>query len=145
MTQVREHVVDKISRDHDYLISLVAQLQGMCTQVGERENCRNCESVRRNVCQSSVEQLIRNFVEVTLKHNLYESVYMNVCVPKAHRMAHMQAHVDIAEQLKSIRVIFSEDGNCILAIEGIDRVLTTLLEHFEEFDRPLEGFLLAAA
>jgi hypothetical protein len=53
--------------------------------------------------------------------------------------------LSIAQKMKSIRAVFSEDGNCILAIEGIDHVLESLLAHIEEFDQPLEQYLLTAA
>lgn len=145
MLQIPAGAVEKIRRDHDYLIEQVHRIKGLCTESDSRENCLSCPGGRRNVCQGNVEQLILNFVEMTLKHNLIESVYMEEGVPKAHRIAHMAAHVEIAEQLKSIRVIFSEDGNCVLAIEGIDRVMGTLLSHFEEFDLPLESYLLTPA
>jgi hemerythrin len=81
---------------------------------------------------------------MTLKHNLIESMYMEGIVPSAHRIAHNQAHMDIAQQLKEIRVVFSGDGNGIQAIEGIDRVRQTLLTHFQEHDQQLENYLAAA-
>ena len=62
-------------------------------------------------------------------------------VPKAHRLAHNQAHQVIGEQLRAIRLIFSADGNCVLAIQGIDEVLQTLQAHFREFDQHLEAYL----
>lgn len=65
-------------------------------------------------------------------------------VPSAHRIAHNKAHKEIAEQLKAIRVIFSDDGNCVLAIKGIDTVQQSLEAHFKAFDHELERLLLAA-
>jgi hemerythrin len=97
------------------------------------------------VCQGNIEQLIRTFVEITLKHNMIESLYMEDGVPSAHRIAHNQAHLAMAEQMKSIRVVLSEDRNCVLAIEGIDQVLETLKRRFEEYDQLLESYLLMAA
>ena len=63
----------------------------------------------------------------------------------AHRIAHNQAHMEIAQQLKAIRVVFSEDGNCVRAIEGIDRIHQTLQAHFTDYDQQLEAYLLEAA
>lgn len=144
MSAHSEHAVEKIRRDHDYLLTQIQRIKGLCSEHGQRRNCRGCLPSRHNVCQESVEQVILNFVEVTLRHNLVEAVYMEHGVPKAHRHAHLQAHIEIAEQLKAIRIVFAGDGNCVLAIEGVDRALTTLTAHFEEFDRPLEQYLLAA-
>ena len=145
MPPIREQAVEKIRRDHEYLIEMVNRIKGLCTERDIRENCRSCQSGTRNVCQGNVEQLIRSFVEVTLKHNLIESVYMENNVPEDHRTAHMQAHLQIAEQMKTIRAIFSDDGNCVLAIEGIDGVLITLQNHFRDFDLALENYLLEPA
>ena len=145
MPPIREQAVEKIRRDHNYLIEMVDRIKGLCTQRDTRGNCRDCQSGVRNVCQGNVEQLIRSFVEVTLKHNLVETVYMDNGVPEAHRTAHMKAHLRIAEQMKTIRAVFSDDGNCVLAIEGIDNVLDALLAHFNEFDLALENYLLAPA
>ena len=145
MPPIREQAVEKIRRDHEYLIEMVDRIKGLCTQRDSRDNCRSCPAGVRNVCQGNVEQLIRTFVEVTLKHNLIESVYMENGVPEVHRIAHMKAHLKIAEQMKTIRAVFSDDGNCVLAIEGIDDVLDSLLAHFNEFDLALENYLLAPA
>ena len=127
------------------MIELARRIKSLCTLRGDVGNCNNCEQTRFQVCHGNVEQLIRSFVEFTLKHNLIESLYMEDDVPKAHRIAHNQAHLEIAQQMKGIRAVFSEDGNCVLAIEGIDGVLDALLAHIEEFDQPLESYLLAAA
>lgn len=146
MPPLGESAVEKIHLDHDYMIEMVRRIKASCTQSNkETDNCMACPSGERQVCQGNVEQLIRVFVEFTLKHNLVESLYMEKLVPKAHRQEHNQAHLDIAQQLKSIRVVFSEDGNCIAAIDGIDRILDILLNHIKEFDEPLEAYLLAAA
>ena len=137
------YAVEKIRRDHDYLQDLITRIKGLCTQRGVVKDCRSCQPNHRSVCQGNVEQLILHFVEATLKHHLVESVYM-ATAPQAHRVAHMRAHMVIAEQLKSVRVVFSEDGNCVVAIDGIDIALSTLLSHIDEFDQALEGYLLAA-
>ena len=50
----------------------------------------------------SVAQQIRGFVEMTLKHNLIESMYMEGIVPPAHRIAHNQALVLDADALNLI-------------------------------------------
>jgi len=145
MPQIRKEAAGRMRRDHDCMIELIQRIKATCTQVGAEANCDKCQPDRRQVCHSSVEQLIRSFVEVTLKHNVMESLYMDECVPAAHRQAHNQAHMAIAEQMKAIRVVLSEDGNCVLAIEGIDHVLSALLAHFSEFDQQLEGYLLEPA
>lgn len=145
MPLIREEAAGRMRRDHDLMIDLIQRIKATCTEVGAIDNCDNCQPDRRQVCHSSVEQLIRAFVEVTLKHNVMESLYMEECVPAAHRQAHNQAHMVIAEQLKAIRVVLSGDGNCVLAIDGIDQVLSALLAHFSEFDQQLEGYLLEPA
>lgn len=141
MTLVREEAVGRMRRDHDAMIELVRRIQHLCTQPGKVENCNRCQPDQQDVCHAKVDQLVRAFVESTLKHNLVESLYMEEGVPHDHRVAHNQAHMDIARQLKAIRVVLSEDGNCVVAIEGIDRVFATLLAHFTEYDQKLEAYL----
>ena len=145
MTPIREEAAGRMRRDHDAMIDLIRRIKASCTEVGIVTNCNHCQPDRRQVCHSGVEQLIRAFVEVTLKHNVMESLYMEDCVPALHRQAHNQAHMTIAEQLKAIRVVLSGDGNCVLAIEGIDQVLSSLQAHFTEFDQQLESYLLEPA
>jgi hypothetical protein len=145
MPVIRETAAERIRQDHDYMIDLARRIKSLCTQGDKVSDCGGCERTRFQVCHGNIEQQIRAFVEFTLKHNLIESLYMDDGVPKAHRIAHTQAHLNIAQQMKSIRAVFSEDGNCIIAIEGIDKVLEALLAHIEEFDQPLECYLLAAA
>jgi hemerythrin len=137
--------VEKIRRDHDHMLEMIERIKSECTQTTRTGSCNDCQPTVRHVCHASIDQLIRSFVEFTLRHNLVEAAYMADTVPAAHRIAHNRAHLDLACQLKAIRVIFSEDGNCVLAIEGIDQALQSLLAHFEEFDRPLEAYLLDAA
>lgn len=145
MSPIREQAAERIRRDHENLINLVRRIKASCTQSGKVDNCNDCELSQPQVCHGNIEQLVRSFVEVTLKHNLVESLYMEQGVPQAHRIAHNQAHMQMAEQMKAIRVVFSKDGNCVLAIEGIDSVLAALQAHFAEFDQQLEGYLLAPA
>lgn len=145
MSPIREQAAERIRRDHDHLIDLVRRIKASCTQSDKVDNCNDCELIQTQVCHGNIEQLVRSFVEVTLKHNLVESLYMEEGVPQSHRIAHNQAHMEMAEQMKAIRVVFSRDGNCVLAIEGIDGVLATLQAHFEQFDRQLEDYLLAPA
>lgn len=145
MPQHQEEAIEKIRRDHDYMIELVHRIKACCTQVGIIDNCRDCSPSHRHVCNNKIEYLIRAFVETTLKHNLIESLYMEEGVPATHRIAHNRAHLEIAGLLKEIRVVFSEDGNCVLAISGIDKVLEVLINHFAEFDQQLEKYLLAPA
>jgi hemerythrin len=139
-----EEAVERIRRDHDHMLQLIDRIRAECTERGRIDNCGDCSQSRQGVCHGNIEQMIRAFVETTLKHNLIELMFMEDRVPPAHRLAHNQAHMDIAQQLKAIRVVFSEDGNCILAIEGIDHVHQTLLTHFKEFDLQLEAYLIEA-
>lgn len=141
----QEQAVEKLRRDHEYMIELINRITTSCTQLGSIDDCSGCAPTPRHACHNKIEYLIRAFVEVTSKHNLTESIYMEEGVPAAHRIAHNQAHMAIAEELKTIRVVFSEDGNCVLAIEGIDRVLQSLQAHFKDFDLQLENYLLATA
>lgn len=145
MSAMREQDVEKIRRDHDHMLGLIERIKAECTQRERIDNCNACQPNLRGVCRGNIEQLIKSFVEVTLKHNLIESMYMEEGVPPAHRVAHNRAHLVIAEQLKAIRVVFSGDGNGIQAIEGIELALATLLAHFKDFDQELEGYLLAPA
>lgn len=71
-------------------------------------------------------------------------MYMEHFVPDDHRIAHNRAHLEIAQQLKDIRVIFSEDGNCVLAIDGMERIRQTLIAHFKDYDQQLEAYVSAA-
>lgn len=137
-----EEAVARIRRDHEHMLLLIDRIRSQCTQRGILDNCNDCSSPQKGVCHGNIEQLIRSFVETTLKHNLIESMFMEDHVPAAHRIAHNQAHMDIAQQLKAIRVVFSEDGNYILAIEGIDLIRQTLLAHLKDYDRQLERHLL---
>lgn len=127
------------------MLQMVGRIKSLCAPGKAVNDCSQCQPNRRMVCQGNVEQLIQAFVEVTLKHNLIESLYMEDGVPPAHRIAHNQAHMAQAEQMRAIRVVLSEDGNCVVAIEGIDRVLETLQAHFKEYDEQLESYLLAPA
>lgn len=145
MALIREQSAQRIRRDHEYMIELVRRIKASCTQSDKVDNCNNCELNKAQVCHGNIEQLVRSFVEITLKHNLLESLFMENGVPQAHRIAHNQAHMDMAEQLKAIRVIFSEDHNCVMAIEGVDNVLVSLLAHFDEYDQQLECYLLTPA
>ena len=144
MPPVGEQAVEKMRRDHEHMLQSIQRIQAQCDQRDRLDNCNDCHSNQRTVCHGNIEQQIRAFVEMTLKHNLIESMYMEGIVPPAHRIAHNQAHMDIAQQLKEIRVVFSGDGNGIQAIEGIDRVRQTLLTHFQEHDQQLETYLAAA-
>ncbi len=143
MSLVREEAVERMRRDHDAMVELIRRIQSLCTQTDKVESCHQCQPNQRDVCHATIDQLVRAFVEATLKHNLIESLYMEEGVPHAHRLAHNQAHMDIANQMKAIRVVLSEDGNCVLAIAGIDRVFATLLAHFADYDQQLETYLLA--
>lgn len=145
MPLIREEAVDRMHRDHEVLIELITRIQATCVQGRQVASCDHCQLNQRQVCHGNIEQLIKGFVEATLKHNLVESLLMQDNVPKAHRLAHNRAHLAIAEELKSIRLVLSEDGNCVLAIAGIERVLDLLRAHFTDYDQQLEAYLLTAA
>jgi hemerythrin len=145
MPEMREQDIERIRRDHDHILELITRIKAECIQRDKVQNCNTCQPNFRMVCRGNIEQLIKSFVEVTLKHNLIESMYMEEGVPAAHRSAHNRAHMQIAEQLKAIRVVFTADGNGIQAIEGVEQALVTLTKHFKDFDEELEGYLLAPA
>lgn len=144
MPPIREQAVEKMRRDHAHLLQQIERIQSQCDQREQIDRCNDCHSSQRTVCHGNIEQMIRAFVDMTLKHNLLESMYMEGIVPLAHRIAHNRAHMEIAQQLKEIRVVFSGDGNGIRAIEGIERVQQTLFAHFQEHDQQLETYLTAA-
>lgn len=144
MPPIGEDALERILRDHERMLELVDRIRSECDQRGKIDHCNNCAPNRRGVCHGNIEQLIRSFVEATLKHSAIESMFMEDVAPAEHRIAHNKAHMEIALQLKAIRVVFSEDGNGIEAIEGIDQVHQTLLAHFEDYDRQLAGYLTAS-
>ena len=145
MPPIRDQAAEKMRRDHEHMLGLIERIVSYCDQRDRLASCNDCQSTQHTVCHGNIELLIRAFVEMTLKHNLVESMYMNEIVPSEHRIAHNQAHMDIAQQLKEIRLVFTADGNGIQAIEGIDRVRQTLMEHFRDHDQQLEAYLAATA
>jgi hemerythrin len=145
MPPIEGQAIERVRRDHEHLLELAHRIQAVCSQRDKVRNCSDCHANSRHVCHGNIEQLVRLFIEATLKHNVIESIYMDGCVPHAHQVAHNQAHTEIAHKLKEIRVEFSEDGNCIVAIAGIDDVLVALHSHFEEYDSVLESYLLEVA
>lgn len=145
MTAIREQAVLRIRQDHEYMLDLARRIAACCTRGPDVDSCWQCLPERQRICHADIEQLVRTFVEVTLRHTLFESMLMEEGVPDAHRIPHRQAHLELAERLKAVRVVFARDGRCVDAIEGIGAVLATLLRHFEEYDRRLEEYLLAPA
>lgn len=145
MNMIPEQAVEKIQRDHDYLFELMERIEAVCSKRLEQINCRSCSGDLRVVCQGNVHQLIQTFTEATLKHHAVEAFYMSDAAPPEHRAAHVRAHMAIAEKLKSIRVEFSEDGNCITAIDGVEQAVAAIRAHIDEFDAPLEAMLLQPA
>jgi len=141
----REEAVERMRRDHEHMLGLIERIVAYCDQRDRLASCNDCQSTQHTVCHGNIELLIRAFVEMTLKHNLIESMYMDEIVPSEHRTAHNLAHMDIAQQLKEIRLVFTADGNGIQAIEGIDRVRQTLIGHFRDHDQQLEAYLSATA
>jgi hypothetical protein len=145
MHQIPEHAIDKIHRDHAYLAELTERIRAVCTKRDEQINCRTCGGDTRVVCQGNVHLLVQSFIEAVLKHHAVESLYMVEAVPADQRIAHVRSHMAIAEQLKNIRVVFSADGNCVTAIDGIDQAFAAIQDHIREFDTPMEHFLAATA
>lgn len=145
MSSVGEDAIERIHRDHGRMLELIERIRSECGQRTMLVRCIDCHEPHRSVCQGNIEQLIRGFVEATLKHSAIESMFMDDRVPAEHRIAHNQAHMEIALQLKSIRLVLSEDGNYVLAIDGIDRIHENLLAHFRDFDQPLERYLSETA
>lgn len=145
MPTLGEDGVARMCRDHEHMLQLIDRIRAECTQRGIITNCRDCSRSLQGVCHGNIEQLIRSFTETTLKHIMIESMLMEDKVPPAHRIAHNQAHMDIAQQLKAIRVVFSEDRNCVLAIEGIEDIHQSLITHFKDHDRHLEAYLSTPA
>jgi hemerythrin len=145
MPTIGEDGIERMQRDHEHMLQLIDRIRSECTERGTATNCTGCSGIRQGVCHGNIEQLIRSFVETTMKHIMIESMLMEDRVPPAHRIAHNQAHTDIALQLKAIRVEFSEDHNAVLAIHGIDDVHQTLLTHFKEHDKQLEAYLTEPA
>lgn len=143
MSADRQQIVIKLRQDHAYIVDLMQRITALCTQRETTENCEGCESGQRNICHENIGQLVRTFVEVTLRHNLIESAYMAELVPVAHRVAHNRAHMAIAEQLQAIRVIYAANGNGVLAIAAVERTIATIAAHLAEHDRELEAYLLA--
>jgi hemerythrin len=140
----REQLVAKLRQDHEYMAELMAQIRRLCVRGDAAENCNGCPVDRRTLCNSDIVQLMRVFVEATLRHHLIESACMAEEVPRAHRVAHNRAHITIAEQMEGIRRAFGETGNGVVAVADIAALLDTLATHYADFDRPLEDYLLAA-
>lgn len=145
MLLIREEAVDRMHRDHEAMLELIRRVQGLCSERGHGGQCAACGDERQGYCRSHVEQLVRAFVEATLKHNAMEALYMDDGVPDEHRRAHNRAHMAIAEQLKGIRIVLASDGNTVRAIEGVDAVLASLTAHFAEYDSHLERYLMPSA
>ena len=145
MNMIPSDAVAKIHRDHDYLFELMERIEAVCSKRDEQINCRSCGGDIRVVCQGNVHQLIQTFTEATLKHHAVESFYMSDAAGAEHRTAHVRSHMAIAEKLKAIRVEFSEDGNCISAIDGVEQAIAAIRAHIVEFDAPLEAMLMQPA
>lgn len=144
MKSDQEPLVAKLRQDHEYMVELMEEIRRLCIRGDSSENCTSCSLSQRVICGSNIEQAIRDFVEVTLRHNLIESACMDSHVPRAHRVAHNLAHLEIAEQLEAIRRGFAASGNGVVAVNEIGALLDAQAAHFAEYDLPLEKYLLAA-
>jgi hypothetical protein len=144
MKSDQEPLVAKLRQDHEYMIELMEEIRRLCIRGESSENCSACPVSQRVVCGSNIEQAIRAFIEITLRHNLIESACMDRHVPTAHRVAHNLAHIEIAEQLEAIRRAFKASGNGAIAVSDISALLDAQVAHFADYDTPLENYLLAA-
>jgi hypothetical protein len=140
----REQLVSKLRQDHEYMAALMAQIRHLCLRGDGVDHCNGCSVGQRTMCSSDIALAIRTFVDVTLRHNLIESACMAEHVPREHRVAHNRAHIAIAEQLEGIRQAFGESGNGVVAVAALAALFDTLAAHLDEFDHPLERYLLAA-
>lgn len=139
-----EQIVAKLRQDHAYMVALMARITSLCTQSDTRSDCTSCPSDQHSMCQETLEQLILRFADVTLRHNLVESACMSDRIPPEHRQAHNEAHLEIAREIQAIRLAFRKDGNGIAAIQRVSGLLALLRQHLEDYDQPLENYLLAA-
>lgn len=144
MKSDQEPLVAKLRQDHAYLIELMEEIRGLCDRGEPDRSCTACPVSRRTICGSNIEQSIRTFIEITLRHNLIEAACMDINVPRAHRIAHNLAHIEMADQMEAIRRAFEASGNGAVAVEEIGALLDTQANHFVEYDLPLEKYLLAA-
>ena len=144
MRSDQEHLVAKLRQDHEYMIELMEEIRDLCIREEPEKSCTACPVSRRAVCGSNIEQSIRVFIEVSLRHNLIEAACMDIHVPRAHRIAHNLAHIEMAEQMEAIRRAFEASGNGAVAVEAIGALLDSHATHFVEYDLPLEKYLLAA-
>ena len=138
----QEQIVIKLRSDHAFMVELMERIKALCSGGDTVENCYGCASNHRALCHENIDQLVKSFVDVTLRHNLVESACMQNSVPREHRIAHNRAHMEIAEQMKAIRLIFKQNGDGVTAIVGISEVFKTLSNHLTEFDSQLEQYLL---
>jgi hypothetical protein len=126
------------------MIELMEEIRGLCVRGAADDDCTACPVSQRTLCGSNIEQSIRVFIEVAMRHNLIESACMDISVPRAHRIAHNLAHIEMAEQMEAIRRAFEVSGNGAVAVEEIGAMLETHANHFADYDLPLESYLLAA-
>ena len=139
-----QQLVLKLHEDHAYLQALMAQISALCDRGELAAGCNGCAPKQRTSCNSDIENLIRTFIEATLHHNMLESACMQEIAPREHRHAHNQAHLMIAERLKSVRLDFRQTGNGVAAIREIAEIMALLTEHINSYDEQLEAYLLAA-
>lgn len=144
MTTVRDEAIARMHQDHAHMADLIRRIEASCVRDVGAPGCIRCNPTRYQACRGSIDDLIRSLVEVTLKHNAMEALAMRDHAPPEHRQAHQQDHVRIAERMNGIRVVLSQDGDCVLAIAGIDEVLASFESHNARYDRELEGYLEAA-
>ena len=144
MISDQEPLVAKLRQDHAYLIELMEEIRGLCDREEPARGCTACPVSRRTICGSNIEQSIRIFIEITLRHNLIEAACMDNNVPRAHRIAHNLPHIEMADVMEAILRTFEASGNGAVAVEEIGALLDTQAKHFVEYDLPLEKYLLAA-
>ncbi len=103
MPPIRDQAIEKMRRDHEHMLQLIQRIQAQCDQRDRLDNCNDCHSNQRTVCHGNIEQQIRAFVEMTLKHNLIESMYMEGIVPSAlNRPRGCVFHTRCAQRIKGL-------------------------------------------
>lgn len=141
---IPESSIEKLHDDHAYLHALIERMRSCCTPGAARTDCRSCQPAKQRLCRSNVEQLIRTFIQTTLKHHLLESLLMENHVPEPHRQAHNAAHLVLAERLDQIRAVLADDGETVLAIDGLEQFESDLMAHETGFDGPMLQYLQRA-
>lgn len=142
MPFMRQQMLARLQTDHAYLAELAGRIENSCTQGTGTSNCDKCEALPHLVCHRNIGDLVGSLIEATTRHHLFEFVLMNEFLPKNLRIAHLQAHISLTDQMTRTRRVLARDGNCVSAIDEVSDVLVLLTRHATEYDRELEDQLL---